>query len=234
MVGSLRRCVPLRSLAGMGLAVIGIFLASTLRPVGVWACGGSSPRAEASRIPPASVEITPDAVSFVDVPAGETYSQTVRIRNISENTFQIKEIAASSADFSITGILLPVVVAPGTNETFTISYRGARAEARVEGQISILTSSGDTPIVLQVRTSTVMGQKELTASEASIDFEDIAVGSSSKKEVSLFNAGNRDVSVSGISVSGGDFSGSGAGALKLSPGQRFTVNVNFAPKNEGR
>jgi Abnormal spindle-like microcephaly-assoc'd, ASPM-SPD-2-Hydin len=231
MVGTVRTCVRLRSLSGIALSA-GIFLG--LPPVAsVWAASGESARTEPAQSISTPVQVIPDAVSFIDVPAGDTYTQTVRITNVSEGTLQIKEIMASSADFSITGILLPVVVAPGTSENFTVSYR-ARAEARVEGQIRIVTSSGGGPIVLNVRASTVMGQKELTASEAGIDFDDVAVGNSGKREVSLLNAGNRDLTVSEISVSGVDFSVSGSGGVTLSPGQKFTVNVNFAPRNAGR
>ncbi|HXN51142.1 MAG TPA: choice-of-anchor D domain-containing protein [Candidatus Acidoferrum sp.] len=179
------------------------------------------------------MEVTPDAVSFVDVPVGETYTQTVRITNISEGTLQIKGITASSTDFRVTGILLPVVVARGTSESFTIAYR-AKAEGGTGGEIRIVTSSGDAPLVLRVRASAARDQRELTASEADIDFEDVAVGSSSKKEVSLTNSGNRELRISGISVSGADFSLSGGGAVNLSPGQNVSVEVNFAPKSAGR
>jgi hypothetical protein len=173
----------------------------------------------------------PGDIGFKDVPVGETYSQAVRIKNVGRETLQIKEITAPSADFSIKGILLPVVVAPGTSESFTISFR-PRQEARSEGQIRIVTSPGDTPIVLKVRASTITDQRELTASEAGIDFDDVAIGIASKKEVSFLNAGNHELSISAISISGAGFSLSGSGVATLS--QRFTVDVNFAPKNTGR
>jgi len=73
-----------------------------------------------------------------------------------------------------------VVVAHGTNESFTISFR-AKGESRKDGQISIFTSSGDAPVVLTVRASTIKVQTELTASEAAIDFEDVAVGGVGKQ-----------------------------------------------------
>jgi hypothetical protein len=234
MVGTLRTCVRscvrLRSSIGLALAIAGILLVSMPGVLSVRASSVGSSKTEPSS---PLAQVLPDAVSFVDVPAGDTYTQTVRIKNVSESTFQIKEITASSPDFSVTGILLPVVVAPGTSENFTISYRG-RAEARAEGQIRIVTSANNTPIILRARASTVTEQRELTASETSIDFEDTAVGSSGTKEVSLFNSGNRDLSVSGISVSSVDFSVSGAGAMTLSPGQKITVDVKFAPRSAGR
>jgi hypothetical protein len=201
------------------------------------ATGQSSPNG-AAKVEPAvpaslSMEVTPSTVSFVDVPVGDTYTQTVKITNLNEGTLQIRKITASNPNFQVTGILLPVVVAHGTSQSFTISYK-AKAEGRTEGQISILTSSGDAPLVLEVRASSAAGQTELTANAAAIDFEDIAVGSAGKKELVLTNSGNRDLRISGISASGAGFSVSGTTAINLSPGQNVELEVNFAPKNAGR
>jgi hypothetical protein len=157
----------------------------------------------------------------------------VRLTNVGEATLQIKKISASSEDIQVGGVLLPVVVAHGTSETFTISYR-AQAESRMEGEIRIFTTSRDEPLVLKVKASVEVAQTELTASEASINFDDVAVGSSSRKEVSLTNAGNSALKISGMVVSGANFSLSGAGAVNLSPGQNITLEVNFAPRETGR
>jgi Abnormal spindle-like microcephaly-assoc'd, ASPM-SPD-2-Hydin len=188
---------------------------------------------ESTHTTPSGIEVTPNAVSFVDVPVGDTYTQTVTITNANEGTLQIKKIAASRANFQITGIILPVVVAHGTSQSFTISYR-AQAEARTTGEISILTNSGDLPLVIPIKASSQAGQKELTASEAAVDFEDVAVGSAGKKELVLTNSGNRDLRISGITAAGAGFSVSGTTAVNLSPGQNVSVEVNFAPKSAGR
>ena len=175
------------------------------------------------------VEFTPAAVTFQDVPAGETNTQIVKVTNTGEQTIQIKKISTSSADLQITGILLPVVVAHGTSESFTVSFR-PKAEGQTEGRISILTSAASTPLVLSVKASTVASQSELTASEAAIDFEDVALGSIAKHEVSLTNVGNRDLNISGVAATGGDFGVSGATPARLSPGQSISVEVSFTPR----
>jgi hypothetical protein len=181
---------------------------------------------------PSAVEVTPNAVRFVDVPVGDTYTQTVTITNANEGTLQIKKITASRGDFQITGIILPVVVAHGTSQSFTISYR-AETEGRTEGEVSVLTNAGD-PLVIPINAFSQAGQKELTASEAGVDFEDVAVGSTGKKELLLTNSGNRELRISGITTSGAGFSVAGTTAVNLSPGQNVGVDVNFAPKSTGR
>jgi Abnormal spindle-like microcephaly-assoc'd, ASPM-SPD-2-Hydin/Flagellar-associated PapD-like len=238
MVGKLWTGVRLTGFAVAFLATSAILLAATpsASPAAGPNRGISTTRTStepARTAAPKLMEVTPDAVSFLEVPAGETYTQTVRITNISEGTFQIKRITASSAEFGITGIVLPVVVAPGMNETFTISYKGA-PETHADAQLRIVTSAGDMPLALKAKASAMKDERELTASEAGIKFEDVAVGNSSEKEVVLTNTGNRALNISGVSVSGAEFSLSGAGAVSLSPGQKISLDVKFAPKSVGR
>lgn len=179
------------------------------------------------------MKFTPEAVTLQDVPVGDTYSQTVRITNIGEGTLRIKKISTSDANLEVKGIFLPVVVAHGTSESFTISYR-PKKEGRADSRISVFTSASDAPAIIMVSASTVSLQTELTASEAAIDFEDVAVGGTGKHEVSLTNSGTRDLMISAVSVTGQDFSVSGATATRLNPGQSVTVGVTFAAKNAGR
>ena len=230
MVGRVWTCVRPKSFAELLLVISAVFALATPAAGRAAESSNSTGTASAGSASSAVLECTPKVVRFENVPAGDTYTQTVKITNVSGGAFQIKRIAASSRDFGITGILLPVVVAPGTSETFTISYQG-RAEAPAEAQIRIVTSVGDVPLVLKA--STVKDERELTASEARIDFEDVALGSSSQREVVLTNSGNRALSISGISVSGSEFGLSGAGAVSLSPGQKVNLAVNFAPKSTG-
>jgi Abnormal spindle-like microcephaly-assoc'd, ASPM-SPD-2-Hydin len=225
------KCLNFSSLRGWLVALSG-FVLFAVQASGHNPPNGTSKAAPAALASPA-MEATPSAISFVDVPAGDTYSQTVRITNLNEGTLQIRKITTSSPDFRITGILLPVVVAHGTSQSFTISYH-AKTEGRTVGQISILSNSGEAPLVLAVKASSAAGQAELTANASAIEFEDVAVGSSGKKELVLTNSGNRDLTISGISASGAGFSISGTTAVNLSPGQNVSLGVNFAPKSAGR
>ena len=233
MVGTcFSKCLQCKTLSKVLLALLAFSLFAGQAAAG----RGVASRTTAADPAPKSerlMEFTPDVVTFQNVPVGDTYTQTVRITNLAQGTLQIKKISTSSADLEITGILLPVVVAHGTNESFTISFR-AKGESRKDGQISIFTSSGDAPVVLTVRASTIKVQTELTASEAAIDFEDVAVGGVGKQEVALTNSGTRDLTIAGMSSTGAAFSVSGATAVRLTPGQSVSVEVNFAPKSAGR
>ena len=188
---------------------------------------------ESSSLPVAGIVATPELVTLIDVPVGDTYTQEVRLLNEGEATLQIKRIAVSNADIQVTGVMVPVVVAHGTSQAFTISYR-PKAEQRINGEVRIYTNVDEAPFVVKVRASSNAVQAELTASAASLAFEDVATGSTSRKELSLRNTGNREVRLGGISASGGDFSSSDAGAVSLAPGQEISLGVNFTPKGGGR
>src|SRR6202158_1400096 len=95
MVGRLLcKCLNLRSFCKSVLVLLAISPTTTHAAGGATATIGTA-RTEPTITAPVLMEVTPDAVSFVDVPVGETYTQTVRITNISEGTLQIKGITAS-------------------------------------------------------------------------------------------------------------------------------------------
>ena len=233
MVGTcLSKCLQFKSLSKIALAALA-FVLFACQAAASPSVGTTTTEAGPTGAPEGLVEFTPEVVTFQDVPMGDAYTQTVRITNVGEGTLQIKKISTSNANFQITGILLPVVVAHGTSESFTVSFR-AKGQGRKDGQISVFTSSGDVPVVLTVRTSAIKVETELTASEAAIDFEDVALGGAGKQEVVLTNSGARDLTIAGMSATGAAFGVAGASAIRLTPGQSVTVEVCFAPKTAGR
>jgi hypothetical protein len=67
-----------------------------------------------------------------------------------------------------------------------------------------------------------------------VDFGSVLVGSSSSQGVTLTNAGNANLTISNVVVTGTGFNASGAGAnTVLAPGQTAALNVTFAPTGTG-
>lgn len=215
------------------LVLCGLVLGGSIIGVSDKPLLASTSNSESGTPPVAALVATPESVTLIDVPVGDTYTQEVRLLNSGEATLQIKRITVSNADVQVTGVMVPVVVAHGTSQTFTISYR-PKAEERIDGEVRIYTDANEAPVVVKVRASSNAVQTELTASAASLAFEDVAVGNSSRKELSLRNTGNSEIRLGGIFASGGDFSSSDSGAVNLAPGQEISVGVNFTPKSSGR
>jgi hypothetical protein len=188
---------------------------------------GGLPAAE-----PVVLEATPAVVAFVDVPVGDTYTQTVRLTNVSRAGVTVMKISGSATEMGINGVALPLVLEAGSSTTFTVSYKPTIAGSNA-GTISVMTSASATPWTLDVKASAISNQLELTASEVSVEFGDIATGSGNAKEITLSNVGNADVAISKIEIAGEDFSISGGGAVTLNPGQQMNVNVRFDPRNGG-
>ena len=180
---------------------------------------------------PELLTATPARVVFADVPVGETYTQTVRLSNISQEKITIVQVVAFSGELSVSPMPLPLVLEAGSGTLIKISYHPKRAGRRA-GQVRVMTSGDSVPWLLEVKGSAIQSQRELTASEASVEFGDVATGSGSSKEVMVTNAGNADVAISKIEITGEDFTVSG-GAVMLNAGQQMSLRVGFDPKNGG-
>jgi hypothetical protein len=180
----------------------------------------------------AALEVVPNVIRFPEVPVGETYTQAVRLANPGQTSIEIKKISVGARGFGISGLASPLVLAPGGSTNLTISYH-PKAAGHLAVEMKIVTSADAAPVTVDVTASAIGGEAELSASEANLRFEDVAVGGRSVKEVSLTNTGNRDVRISRISISGGDFSVTGGGQVSLSPGQMVSLEVGFAPREAG-
>lgn len=178
------------------------------------------------------LEVVPNVIRFQEVPVGETYTQTVRLANPGQKPIQINRISVGGGGFGISGFASPMVLLPGSSTNLTISYR-PKAVGHLAVAMKIVTSTDAVPVTVDVTASAIGGAAELSASEANVRFEDVAVGARSIKEVSLTNTGNRNVRISRISVSGGDFSVTEGGQVSLSPGQVMNLEVAFNPRETG-
>jgi len=73
----------------------------------------------------------------------------------------------------------------------------------------------------------------LSASNASISFGDVKVGTPTSQLITLTNTGNASLNITGISASGSGFTASGNSNTVLAPNQSENVYVNFTPASEG-
>jgi len=188
--------------------------------------------AQAQSAAAAALEVVPEVIRFVDVPVGETYTQTVRLANLGKTPMEVKKISTGAASFGVSGFASPLMLQPGSSANVTVSYHPKAAEHRAF-EMKIVTSADAAPVTVDVTATAISSETELAASEASVHFEDIAVGGRSAKEVSLTNTGNRDVTISQISVSSADFTVTGGNQVRLSPGQAVSLEVGFTPQGAG-
>lgn len=180
-----------------------------------------------------AIETTPGSVTFQDVPVGELYTQTVRVSNLSGAPIKITKIVSSTAAFAVTGISLPAEVEAGGNVNFTVGYR-PKAARSIAGQVSIETDTSAAPVALGVKASSTSKELGLYATETSVDFGVVAIGKKETKELVVENGGNSDVVISRVTVNGGNFTVLGGDNVRLSPGQRTSLLVQFDPQSNGK
>jgi Abnormal spindle-like microcephaly-assoc'd, ASPM-SPD-2-Hydin len=180
----------------------------------------------------ASIEAIPPSVNFGGVTVGSTDSQTMRVSNTGTADLTITKISASGTGFSESGLSVPTTLAPGKDATFTASFRPT-ASGNQTGSISILSSAGASPLVIDLSASGNSTNLHLTANATSLNFGTTAVGVTTSKSVKLTNSGNADVTISSVSVTGTGFSVSGGSDTTLTPNQSVTVAVSFDPRAAG-
>lgn len=178
------------------------------------------------------IEVIPTSVAFENVPVGDVYTQPVRVTNLSNGRLRVTSVTSSTGEFVVRGITLPMDLEAGDNVTFTVAYK-PRAARGIAGRLSITTDLNATPTQIEVKATAASKELGLSASAASVDFGVVAIGTRNTRELELENGGNTDVTVSKISVSSENFSVGGGSALKLAPGQKTTVQLQFDPASVG-
>ncbi len=215
----------------MGSGCAGVVMGSSASSKG----GGTAP---ASTPPPTNtpqpqLSATPTSASFPSVTTGASGSQTITLQNGGTASVTISSASVAGTGFGTSGLTLPMSLAPGQNTTFNVVFAPSSA-GNVAGSVSLASNAPNSPLVISTSGSATAAAALLSASASSLDFGSVLVGSSSSLGVTLTNAGNANVVISSLVVTGAGFNASGAGAnTMLAPGQTATLNVTFAPSATG-
>ena len=181
----------------------------------------------------AGLSIAPASVSFGSVATGTTNSQTIQVNNTGTATLAISQATVSGAGFSLSGLSLPLSVAPSHSASFNVLYAPTAAGA-VSGSLVIASNASSTPSSVGLSGTGVAATNTLSVSPASLSFGNVTDGSSASQGITVTNTGNSSVAISGVSIKGTGFSIlSGSGAVTLSPNQTTAVSVQFAPAVAG-
>jgi hypothetical protein len=150
--------------------------------------------------------------------AGQTATFTVVATGTAPMTYQWTKNAVAIGGAASSSYTTPAEVTSDNNAQFAVHVTNSMGNA---------TSTSAT---LTVTTGTLL----LNSSASSLAFGNVNVSSSATKSVTLTNAGNSDVTVSGVSVSGPGFNASGvSGGLILTPGQTAALTATFTPSAAG-
>jgi len=175
------------------------------------------------------ISVSPASASFGNVVVGASGSQALTIKNTGTANLSVTQAALAGSGFSLSGLTLPLTVAPGVTSSFTVGFAPASASS-FTGSVTLVSNAPSSPLVVALAGTGVASALQLTASPASLSFGSVVTGSSTTQNVTLTNTGNSSVTVSQIGESGTGFSVAGITVpLTLAAGKSTTFSVTFAP-----
>ncbi|MGB6251573.1 MAG: choice-of-anchor D domain-containing protein [Terriglobales bacterium] len=181
----------------------------------------------------------PSSIGFGSVAIGTSATQSVVLNNTGNWDVTIFKATAPENGFSISGLNLPLTLAPGQSANFTTAFaplfKGvARGNVFLEysrTQMGRMPVGGTTTVSLSGTGTT---PSQLTASPSSLNFGNVQVGSSETLSEILTNSGSSSITISQATLTSASFALSGlALPLTLGAGQTTTFSVTFAPQSAG-
>ena len=154
-------------------------------------------------------------------------------------TVTVGQTAAFSVTANGTGTLTyqwnkgGAAISGATSSTYTTP---ATTNADTGSQFTVTVSNSAGKVTSNTATLTVTAAATLilNASQGSLNFASVNIGSSSVLPVSFTNAGTGSVTIANVSISGAGYSASGVSSGQiLTPGQSATLNVTFTPSSAG-
>ncbi|HZQ23866.1 MAG TPA: choice-of-anchor D domain-containing protein [Terriglobales bacterium] len=174
----------------------------------------------------------PSSLTFSNVTVGTTQSLTETITNSGSSSISISSAAPSGSGFSISGLNVPLTLAAGQSQSFTVSF-SPQWTGNFTGTVAITSTAVNSPLNILL-SGTAVAAGTLVANPASLNFGSVQVGSSLSLSETLTNTGGSSVTVSQVSATGPGFSVSGLTLpMTLAAGKSFTFNATFAPTAAG-
>jgi len=180
-----------------------------------------------------TLSATPASVSFGNVVVGSDTTQTIRLQNIGTSQVTISSITPSVSSIAISGVTLPVNLAPGASATLTAAYKPTAAGS-VAGKITVTSNAVGSPTIVDLSATAAAASVQLTPSASSLSFGSVTLGSSGASQVTVKSTGNTNASISKVAITGTGFVlASSAASVILDPSQTESYTVNFDPKATG-
>ena len=188
--------------------------------------------------------VNPSTVSFGSVQISKSVSQSAVLSNTGNSSLTISQATVSGTGFSISGLGMPLTLAPGQAVAVTTTF-APQSSGSTSGSLSLAysvpktkthgkgsPSSNSTAALSLTGTGTNPGQ--LAANPTSLNFSSVQVGSSQTQSATLTNSGGSSLTISQATLTGANFIVSGlAFPLTLGAGQITTFSVVFAPQSAG-
>ena len=183
-------------------------------------------------VAPGQLSSNPVSMSLSAVSVGSGVTQSGLLSNTGGASLTVSQASLTGAGFSLSGIVMPVSLAPGQSTTFAVSYT-PQATGTATGNLAFI-NNGSNPTLNVGLSGTATTAGTLTASPASDGFGSVQIGSTRTVYQTITNSGGTSINLSQASVTGTGFSISGLTVpATLSPGQSVSFSVSFSPTVAG-
>jgi len=179
------------------------------------------------------ISVAPSSITFGSVMLGATNTQSLTVSNPGGGNLIISGATVTGTSFNVSGLSVPLMVAPGRSMTFAVSFTPSTAGS-VTGSLSLLSNAPTPPLTIGLGGTGMTSDLQLSVNPSTVSFGDVIVGGSSTKNITLANTGNGDVTVSRVIITGVSLTETGLTLpLTLSARQSANFNVVFAPSSVG-
>jgi hypothetical protein len=182
-----------------------------------------------------NLTVSTNSLSFGSVPVNSTATLPLTLTSSGTAPLTINAATLSGAGFADSGATFPLTLNPNQSVTLQLQF-DPKTAGGVTGQLTITSnsSSGATTIVQLSGTGTTAAVPQLQFSSTALSFGNVPVGSTATLSLTLISSGTAPVIVSTASLTGTDFSDSGATfPVTLNPNQSITLKVQFDPSAAG-
>src|SRR5215472_12770414 len=179
------------------------------------------------------LSVVPSSVNFGNVTVGVSNSQTMTIQNPGTAALTLTQATLAGTGYGMSGLALPLSLAPGGSKAFNISFAPASAN-NLSGSLSLASDAPTSPTTIAFSGTGIAGVQTLSVNPTSLSFGSLTTGTSTSQSVTLTNTGNSTVTISQITASGTGFSTAGASLpVSLAAAQSTSFSVAFAPASAG-
>lgn len=177
-----------------------------------------------------SLAANPTIISFGNVTVGTSQNQPGTITNSSGTSITITAATTSGTGFSLSGLGLPMSLAPGQSAAFTVTF-APQASGNVSGSVAFASNVASLNLPLS---GSGLAAGTLGANPPSVSFGNVQLGNNQAQTVTLTNGGASSVTITQLAPSGTAFSMSGISLpLTLAAGQSASFTTTFTPGSAG-
>src|SRR5437870_5044187 len=184
--------------------------------------------------PQPQLSVTPPSASFGNVGVGTRNTYAFTMTNSGSASVTVSQANVSGSGLSVGGLSLPLTLTPGQKTSFSVVFAPA-STGNMTGSVSLVSNALNSPTTIALSGIGVQPlQPQLSVIPPSASFGDVAVGTRNTQTITLINSGTANVTISQATPSGtGHIVSALCLHLTLTPGQKTTFSMVFAPASTG-